>query len=99
MERLFSDLIAGHARGITNLRLTQVIREAIKAALKHNKKSEVTLKIGFSPEKGRLIVSFAEASKLPAEEPDRMMYFVDDDGNPVEQNPHQTALDLKELGG
>lgn len=95
-ERLFSEFLAEHADGSTDLTLTKDLKEALTAATARNRKAEITLKVTLTPRKGVTEIALASASKLPAEEPDAYLYY-NDDGFPVANNPRQMELPLRRL--
>lgn len=95
-ERLFSEFLAQHAGGETDLRLTTELREALAAVKREERKATVTLTTTITP-KGRVIeISLGVGSKLPAPQPESYMYF-DDNGYPATRDPRQLHLPLHRL--
>lgn len=96
MDRLFSEFLAEHANGNTDLVLTKDLKEALTAATARNRKAEITLKVTLLPRKGVTEIALASSSKLPAEDPDSYLYY-NDEGFPVTHNPRQMELPLRRL--
>lgn len=95
--RPFAAWLQDHRGGRLHAELTAVLADVTDAVKAHNKAGSVTVKIDLKPQGNMVVVSDRVTAKLPEGDPDIALYFVDDDGNLVRDDPNQPKLPLREV--
>ncbi|MDJ0403967.1 hypothetical protein QNA23_10780 [Rhodococcus erythropolis] len=92
--REFADIIKELDRGRVHNELGDRLHELIAAAQDTGKGGSITLTIGVVPDSKTQMLRFATkvVGKMPAAARAESLFFVDKNGNPTRQDPHQIAL-------
>lgn len=91
----FATTLAQLGNGRTNTRLSEDLREVVAAVAKTKKNGKLTITIQVKPQKsveGAVIVSATSKPNAPAFEQPASIFYATDDGNLVEDDPHQQRL-------
>lgn len=93
--RPFADILRDIRAGQVADQAATGMQELVAAVREHGKKGELVLKIVVEPMKGNedaLAVSGDVTSKIPKAAPKAAIFFADDDGNLLRDDPRQIAL-------
>lgn len=95
----FLKFLREHQRGDLAVIASDVMTDCLKASTTFGEVAELTLKVKFKPTgKGQIIITpTCVASKLPKEEPEKGVMFVDDDFCLHRNDPRQMKLPLREV--
>jgi hypothetical protein len=91
--------LAGHLSGRTAEQLNEEFHELLDAVKTHGKKGALVITLVIDPpangvDSAPLPIGVESAVKAPKPTPVKSLYFLDDDGNPVRDDPRQTALNI-----
>lgn len=92
--------IAGHLSGRTAETLSAEFHELLEAVRAHGKKGELRITLVVEPpangvDSAPLPIGIESAMKAPKPTPVKSLYFLDDDGNPVREDPRQMSLEFR----
>lgn len=87
------EFLEKHDKGQTADELAAAIREVTTAALQHEKKGHVTLKIEINGDGIAAFVTASVAKKVPEADPATAIMFADRKGNLVKSMPGQLSID------
>ena len=92
--------LAGHLNGRTAEELSVEFHGLLEAVKAHGKKGQLTITIVVEPpangvESAPMPIGVESAVKAPKPTPVKSLYFLDDDGNPVREDPRQMAIDFR----
>lgn len=92
--------IAGHLGGRTAELLSAEFHELLDAVKTHGKKGALVITLVIDPpangvDSAPLPIGVESAVKAPKPTPTKSLYFLDNDGNPVREDPRQTVLDFR----
>lgn len=93
--------IAGHLNGRTAEALSAEFHDLLEAVRAHGKKGELRITVVVEPpangvDSAPLPIGVESAVKAPKPTPVKSLYFLDDDGNPVREDPRQMALNFRD---
>lgn len=102
-ERETADLaafIAGHLNGRTAEELSAEFHDLLEAVRTHGKKGSMTITVVVEPpangvDSAPMPIGVESAVKAPKPTPVKSLYFLDDDGNPVREDPRQMAIEFR----
>jgi hypothetical protein len=91
--------LAGHLGGRTAELLSAEFHELLDAVKVHGKKGQLVITLVVDPpangvDSAPLPIGVESALKAPKPSATKSLYFLDNDGNPVRDDPRQTALDI-----
>ncbi len=100
--RPIADFLAEHNKGAGAREASEQLQALVAAVQETGKKGTVTITVSVAPMKGGdnsvLITSVNVAAKLPVVEPKPAVFYADDDGNLVRNDPNQLTFEgLKEV--
>lgn len=92
--------LAGHLNGRTAEELSAEFHQLLDAVKTHGKKGEMRITLVVEPpangvDSAPLPIGVESAVKAPKPTPVKSLYFLDDDGNPVREDPRQIAIDFR----
>ncbi|MFE2965550.1 hypothetical protein ACFXKC_18090 [Streptomyces sp. NPDC059340] len=92
--------LAGHLSGRTVEELSAEFHGLLDQVRAHGKKGAMTITLVVDPpangvESAPLPIGVESAVKAPKPTPVKSLYFLDDDGNPVREDPRQLAMDFR----
>ncbi len=92
--------LASHLNGRTEEELSTEFHTLLEAVRAHGKKGSMTITIVVEPpangvESAPLPIGVESAVKAPKPTPVKSLYFLDDDGLPVREDPRQLAMDFR----
>lgn len=92
--------LASHLNGRTDEELSAEFHTLLDAVRAHGKKGSMTITIVVDPpangvESAPMPIGIESAVKAPKPTPVKSLYFLDDDGMPVREDPRQTQLDFR----
>lgn len=92
--------LASHLNGRTDEELSSEFHQLLDAVRAHGKKGSMTITIVVDPpangvESAPMPIGVESAVKAPKPTPVKSLYFLDDDGQPVREDPRQTQLDFR----
>jgi hypothetical protein len=93
--------IAGHLNGRTAEGLSAEFHELLDAVRTHGKKGSLTITVVVEPpangvDSAPLPIGIESTVKAPKPTPVKSLYFLDDDGNPVREDPRQMAIPFRD---
>lgn len=98
--RPFADILRDLGRGVVIDEAAVMLQDLVRSVRDYGKKGTFTLKIEVAPMKGdtaALMVAAKADVKPPSGEPIGAVFFTDDHGNLVRDDPRQPTLPLREL--
>ncbi len=98
--RPFADVLRDLGRGAVIDEAAVLLQDLVRAVRDYGKKGRFTLTVEVQPMKGNaqaLMVTAAAVTKPPSGEPISGMFFTDEVGNLVQNDPRQPQLPLREL--
>ena len=92
--------LAGHLNGRTAEELSAEFHELLDAVRAHGKKGQLVITIVVDPpangvDSAPLPIGIESAVKAPKPTPVKSLYFLDDEGNPVRDDPRQMAIPFR----
>ncbi|HEY9413820.1 MAG TPA: hypothetical protein VIQ30_03600 [Pseudonocardia sp.] len=92
--------LASHLNGRTDDELSTEFHQLLDAVKTHGKKGSMTITIVVEPpangvDSAPLPIGVESAVKAPKPTPVKSLYFLDDDGLPVREDPRQLAMDFR----
>lgn len=100
MVRPFASVLQELAKGQVHSDASEALRELTTAVAEHGKKGTITVVIEVAPlpkgDGNTLIVSASVTSKPPRGETRPSVFYLDDDGNLVRDDPRQLKLDIRD---
>lgn len=92
--------LASHLNGRTEEELSTEFHTLLEAVRAHGKKGSMTITILVEPpangvESAPMPIGIESAVKAPKPTPVKSLYFLDDDGLPVREDPRQMALNFR----
>jgi hypothetical protein len=92
--------LASHLNGRTEEELSGEFHTLLEAVRAHGKKGSMTITIVVEPpangvESAPLPIGVESAVKAPKPTPVKSLYFLDDDGLPVREDPRQMAIEFR----
>ncbi|GGU13003.1 hypothetical protein [Streptomyces violascens] len=92
--------LAGHLNGRTAEELSGELHQLLDAVRAHGKKGQLVITFIVDPpangvESAPLPIGIESAVKAPKPTPVKSLYFLDDEGNPVREDPRQLAMDFR----
>lgn len=92
--RRFDETLRELDRGRVHSELSERLHELIAAAKDTGKGGKITFTLTVTPDGKTNMMRFATqvAAKMPQAARSESLYFVDRDGNPSKQDPHQLSL-------
>jgi hypothetical protein len=92
--------LAGHLNGRTAEGLSTEFHELLEAVKTHGKKGSLTITVVVEPpangvDSAPLPIGIESAVKAPKPTPVKSLYFLDDAGNPIREDPRQMAIDFR----
>ncbi|UJV43834.1 hypothetical protein [Streptomyces sp. AMCC400023] len=92
--------LASHLNGRTDEELSAEFHTLLDAVRAHGKKGSMTITIVVDPpangvESAPMPIGIESAVKAPKPTQPKSLYFLDDDGMPVREDPRQTQLDFR----
>jgi hypothetical protein len=92
--------LASHLNGRTAEELSIEFHALLDAVRAHGKKGELRITLIVDPpangvESAPLPIGVESAVKAPKPTPVKALYFLDDGGNPVREDPRQMAIDFR----
>ena len=92
--------LASHLNGRTDEELSTEFHQLLDAVRAHGKKGSMTITIVVEPpangvESAPLPIGVESAVKAPKPTPVKSLYFLDDDGLPVREDPRQMAIEFR----
>jgi len=98
--RPFADVLRDLGRGSVIDEAAVMLQDLVRAVQERGKKGTFTLKVEVQPMKGdstALVVSAKADARPPAGEPTSAVFFADDVGNLLRDDPRQLKFNLREL--
>jgi hypothetical protein len=98
--RPFADILRDLGRGEVADEAAVMLTELVQTVRACGKKGNFTLRVEVAPFKGdtrQLMVSAVAESKPPKGDPIAAIFFADDSGNLVRNDPHQPMLPLRDV--
>lgn len=96
----FASFLVEHRNGATHDEISQQFHDLIAAVAQHGKKGELVIRWVVEPSKqtegSPMAIAASTSVKAPREEPRKALFFLDDDGNPVRDNPNQLTFELRD---
>ena len=94
--RDFSGFLLDHHNGRTHADISFEFAELLEAVVTHGKGGTYTLKFKVEPmsaaENSPMAITVESEVKAPKEKPSAAIFFIDGEGHPVRDNPHQPSL-------
>lgn len=92
--RPFAAVLQELDKGRVHTELSEKLHELIAAAQGTGKGGQIVFTVAVTPDPKTDMLRFATkvAAKMPAAQRAESLFFVDRDGNPTRQDPHQLAL-------
>ncbi|MHA4776029.1 hypothetical protein L1085_016155 [Streptomyces sp. MSC1_001] len=92
--------LASHLNGRTDEDISRDFHQLLEAVRAHGKKGSMTITIVVDPpangvESAPMPIGVESAVKAPKPTPVKSLYFLDDDGQPVREDPRQLAMDFR----
>ncbi|WP_405391098.1 hypothetical protein OG596_26520 [Streptomyces sp. NBC_01102] len=92
--------LASHLNGRTEEELSAEFHTLLEAVRAHGKKGSMTITIVVDPpangvESAPMPIGIESAVKAPKSTAPKSLYFLDDDGLPVREDPRQMAMDFR----
>jgi hypothetical protein len=92
--------LAGHLAGRTAEELSSEFHDLLDAVKTHGKKGEMRITLVVEPptsgvESAPMPIGVESAVKAPKPTPVKSLYFLDDDGNPVRDDPRQMSIEFR----
>ena len=92
--------LAGHLNGRTAEELSEEFHQLLEAVKTHGKKGQMTITVIVEPpangvDSAPMPIGVESAVKAPKPTPVKSLYFLDDDGNPVRDDPRQMSIDFR----
>lgn len=91
---------AGHLNGRTAEELSTEFHQLLEAVRAHGKKGSLTITIIVEPpasgvDSAPMPIGVESAVKAPKPTAPKSLYFLDNDGNPVREDPRQMQIDFR----
>ena len=92
--------LASHLNGRTDEELSAEFHTLLDAVRAHGKKGEMRITIVVDPpangvDSAPMPIGVESAVKAPKPTPVKSLYFLDDDGQPVREDPRQMAIEFR----
>jgi hypothetical protein len=92
--------LASHLNGRTAEDLSTEFHQLLEAVRAHGKKGELRITLVVDPpangvDSAPMPIGVESAVKAPKPTPVKSLYFLDDDGNPVREDPRQMAIEFR----
>lgn len=92
--------LASHLNGRTDEELSCEFHQLLDAVRAHGKKGSMTITIVVDPpangvDSAPMPIGVESALKAPKPTPVKSLYFLDDDGQPVREDPRQMAIEFR----
>ncbi|MFF5972256.1 hypothetical protein ACFY7C_12125 [Streptomyces sp. NPDC012769] len=92
--------LASHLNGRTDEELSREFHQLLDAVRAHGKKGQMTITIVVDPpangvDSAPMPIGVESTVKAPKPTPVKSLYFLDDDGQPVREDPRQLAMDFR----
>lgn len=92
--------LASHLNGRTEEELSAEFHTLLDAVRAHGKKGQMTITIVVDPpangvDSAPMPIGVESAIKAPKPTPVKSLYFLDDDGQPVRDDPRQMAIEFR----
>ncbi|MEU6597908.1 hypothetical protein [Streptomyces flaveolus] len=92
--------LASHLNGRTEEELSAEFHTLLDAVRAHGKKGSMTITIVVDPpangvDSAPMPIGVESAVKAPKPTPVKSLYFLDDDGQPVREDPRQMAIEFR----
>ncbi|MEU0671323.1 hypothetical protein ABZ330_00225 [Streptomyces sp. NPDC006172] len=92
--------LASHLNGRTDEELSAEFHTLLDAVRTHGKKGSMTITIVVDPpangvESAPMPIGIESAIKAPKPTPVKSLYFLDDDGQPVRDDPRQMSIEFR----
>jgi hypothetical protein len=92
--------IASHLNGRTEEELSTEFHTLLEAVRAHGKKGQMTITLIVEPpangvESAPMPIGVESTVKAPKPTPVKSLYFLDDDGMPVREDPRQMAIEFR----
>lgn len=100
--RPFADILRELNQGSVIDEAAVMLQDLVKAVRERGKKGTLTLRVDVQPMKGdaaALVVSAQATAKPPAGEPTSAVFFADEPGNLLRENPAQLKMTFREVAG
>lgn len=100
--RPFADILRDLGSGAVIDEASVLLQDLVRAVRDRRKKGRLTLVVEVEPMKGdedALIVSARADAKPPASSPTSAVFYTDEPGNLLRENPNQMAFTLREVSG
>jgi hypothetical protein len=95
----FAAVLVEHLNGRTHHELSDDLHALIEAVMTHGKKGSLSISLVVEPtsaaEGSPIAIAFESTLKAPKATAPRAIFFVDNDGNPVRENPSQIGFDFR----
>lgn len=101
IDGAFLAMMQNHRRGETLSDLGEALREVTEAVKLTGKAGSFSLKVKIRPASkgGAMIVEDSVTTSLPKTEAEGSIFFADDEGNLLREDPNQKTLPLREIKG
>jgi hypothetical protein len=97
----FAALLVEHLNGRTHSEISDDVHELVEAVVTHGKKGELVIRFIVEPTTAGpdapIGIAFETTLKKPKAAAQRATFFVDRQGNPVQEHPNQLALNFRTL--
>ena len=100
--RPFADVLRDLGRGQVIDEAAVMLQDIVNAVRERGKKGRLTLTVEVAPMKGdaaALVVSAQATAKAPASEPTSAIFYADQPGNLLREDPRQEKFTFRELAG
>lgn len=92
--------LGSHLSGRTDEELSVEFHQLLDAVRTHGKKGSMVITLVVDPpangvESAPMPIGVESTVKAPKPTPVKSLYFLDDDGNPVREDPRQLAMDFR----
>lgn len=92
--------LASHLNGRTDEELSTEFHQLLDAVKTHGKKGQMTITIVVEPpangvDSAPMPIGVESAVKAPKPTPVKSLYFLDDDGQPVRDDPRQMSIEFR----
>jgi hypothetical protein len=92
--------LASHLNGRTDEELSAEFHQLLDAVRAHGKKGQMTITIVVEPpangvDSAPMPIGVESAVKAPKPTPVKSLYFLDDEGQPVRDDPRQMAIEFR----
>lgn len=92
--------LAGHLNGRTAEEISAEFHQLLDAVREHGKKGQMTITLVIEPpangvDNAPLPIGVESAVKAPKATAPKALYFLDNDGNPVRDDPRQLAIEFR----